>query len=586
MSNKQSNTENSFINAHTHIFHAKDTPAHLAKKIVVWPFYYFINTHWFVSLAQKLRANKSKEYSYRSRNKAWQKYLTSRYSLYGFIKRCVLFIANIVFFFYLVYILQPMMAFWPLEGWLKQFYESEAIDQFLFLDRRFEYLVILLPLFLLFVNLRRSLFKLLVTYIKTKFGKENIEFYIRYKNLLSFARYEKSANIFSKLKSQYPPGSKFVTLPMDMEFMKAGAIKRSYRDQMKELLTLKNNNKEIIYPFLFAHPKRLKEEINGYPYFAGALDQDGNYQLQECDVKYYFEKGCAGVKIYPAMGYYPFDEALLPLWLYCSQNGIPITTHCSVGPIFYRGNLKDLRQPIDQHPVFNQIIEKDENDNEIIKDLRLPLHKNSVFQRNFTHPLNYLCLLDENFLKDVLDYYNNVDLDDLFGYDRKDKAKKLDRNLSNLKINLAHYGGAENWEEFLSKDRYNEANYIINRPTEGLRLHKRLNNDKPTILYNAWHFIDWFSIISSMILNYENVYTDISYTTHDLKYLNLLSEILDNEKISKRVLYGTDFYVVSNHKTEKQYWIDMQNSLGYKKWNKIANINPTEFLTSNSKGSI
>ena len=83
-----------------------------------------------------------------------------------------------------------------------------------------------------------------------------------------------------------------------------------------------------------------------------------------------------------------------------------------------------------------------------------------------------------------------------------------------------------------------------------------------------------------MIVNYDNIYADVSYTSHDLKYLNLLSEALDNKKIAKKVLFGTDFYVVSNHKSEKQYWIDMQNSLGIEKWKKIADENPRQFLNS------
>jgi hypothetical protein len=206
----------------------------------------------------------------------------------------------------------------------------------------------------------------------------------------------------------------------------------------------------------------------------------------------------------------------------------------------------------------------------------LILYKNRIFQRNFTHPLNYVCLLHDPFLKKVLDYHANPDLNKLFGYDIEDKEKLLDRNLSDLKINLAHYGGSENWDEFLKKDRYDEANAIIRYPSKGLDLTNRLNNN--TILHSMWHYVDWFSIISSMILSFENVYTDISYTVHDIKYLNLLSEIMDNNKIGERILFGTDFYVVSNHKSEKQYWIDMQNTLGTEKWNKLARTNPKTFL--------
>jgi len=291
-------------------------------------------------------------------------------------------------------------------------------------------------------------------------------------------------------------------------------------------------------------------------------------------VKDYFDQGCIGIKIYPALGYYPFDKNLLPLWLYCAQNDIPITTHCSVGPIFYRGKLKDLGEEYDRHPVFQEIVGKTSKGAPILEKLRLDQLKNKDFQKNFTHPLNYVCLLYEPFLKTTLESFKDEGLNTLFGYN--DGA--IARNLSSLKVNLAHYGGAENWDQFMAQDRYEEANVIINNTTLGLDLTQRLTNW--TKLYNTWHYVDWFSIISSMMLNFENVYTDISYTSHDLKYLNLLAQIMENPNIGERVLFGTDFYVVSNHKTEKQFWMDMQHTLDFHKWNQLAKQNPRQFLSS------
>ena len=168
----------------------------------------------------------------------------------------------------------------------------------------------------------------------------------------------------------------------------------------------------------------------------------------------------------------------------------------------------------------------------------------------------------------------------MFGY----KDGDIERDLSKLKINLAHYGSAEMWDKFLSQDRYQEANAIIQDPDNGLHLKTRMDNYAH--LYSFWHHVDWFSIISSMMMEFDNVYTDVSYTSHDLSYLSLLSEILDHPKIALHVLFGTDFYVVSNHKTEKQYWIDMQNTLGSGKWQLIANVNPARFLKSQLPGSI
>ncbi len=566
-----------FVNSHTHIFNANDAPKYLAKKFVIWPFYYLINTQWAIAILKWYRKRESKKFRYRSKNKIWQNYLSSKSPIYQLVRKTFLLIINVAFLFYSLYLLQPVLRFWPIRNLLQTIFESAFSKKFLFFSTKIYYVLLIIVLFLLFKKLRNWMGKLIWSNIKKRLGKEWVEFMLRYRNILFFAGYGNMMGIFNKLKMQYPPKTRFVALPMDMEYMEAGSVGRTYMVQMKELLKIKNKYPRTIYPFLFAHPERMNKSFGTKLYFSGHL-VNGKYKLNDCHIKDYFKGGCSGVKIYPALGYYPFDKALLPLWLYCAQNNIPITTHCSVGPIFYRGNLKRLPiQKIDRHPVFKEIVGKNSNGTQKIENLRLPLHKNHIFQRNFTHPLNYTCLLHEPFLKKVLDYYKDPKLDILFGYDIENKEKPLERNLAGLKVNLAHYGGSENWDEFLAKDRYSEANVIVNKPNIGLDLTNRLENK--TILYNMWHYIDWFSLITSMIWNFENVYTDISYTTHNLKYLNLLSEIMDNPYASNKILFGTDFYVVSNHKSEKQYWIDMQNTLGAVKWNKLARSNPKTFLS-------
>lgn len=570
--------EPEFINAHTHLFNADDTPTYLARKFVVWPFYYLIDTRWAIYVLKKYRKWKSDGYSYSARNRVWNEYLTTKSTFMAVIRRLFLLMVNLLFFFYLLYVLEPLLQFHPLESWLEWLYGTSFSKYLLVFPERVHYLSLLLLMFLLFKKLRNWFLQTAWNNIKRRLGKEWVEFMLRYRNILFYAGYASMKNMFNKLHEQYPPNTGFVVLPMDMEFMGAGKVKRSYMEQMQELLQTKNDKDQTMYPFLFAHPRRMTQTIDGKPYFSGRL-VGGTYELEDCHVKDFLDQGCSGIKIYPALGYYPFDKNLLALWLYCDQNQIPITTHCSVGPIFYRGNLKKLDiRDIDRHPVFDQIVGKTKAGEEVIEKLRLPLYKNKIFQRNFTHPLNYMCLLHEPFLKKVLDYHQDPELNALFGYNREDKSQKLANNLSNLKINLAHYGGSENWDEFLEKDRYREANKIINQPEIGLDLTK--NMDNLTKLYSTWHFVDWFSLISSMILNFENVYTDISYTAHDLKYLNLLSKIMDNPEIGKRVLFGTDFYVVSNHKSEKHFWIDMQNTLGKDRWRLLSCDNPKNFLKS------
>ncbi|GAB4139388.1 MAG: hypothetical protein Fur0041_14540 [Bacteroidia bacterium] len=109
--------------------------------------------------------------------------------------------------------------------------------------------------------------------------------------------------------------------------------------------------------------------------------------------KWFDDYGFVGIKMYPALGYYPFDEKLDELYAWCEATQIPITYHCSQGVIHYRGNLDGLKPPRFTHQ-YHRFDEKE--------------HKR--YQANFTDPENFAFLLE--------------------------KYKRL-------KICLAHFGGEE-----------------------------------------------------------------------------------------------------------------------------------------------
>ena len=107
---------------------------------------------------------------------------------------------------------------------------------------------------------------------------------------LSIGDFKSQLEIFKYLQNFYPTGTRFCVLPMDMQFMQAGTPKQSYISQLDELALIKQDPayKDFIYPFIFVHPER-----------KGILD---------IVKKYMEEKGFAGIKMYPPLGYYPFDE--------------------------------------------------------------------------------------------------------------------------------------------------------------------------------------------------------------------------------------------------------------------------------------
>ncbi|GHC51364.1 hypothetical protein GCM10008083_13770 [Ulvibacter litoralis] len=383
------------------------------------------------------------------------------------------------------------------------------------------------------------------------------------------------------MKDQYPPGSGFVLLAMDMKYMGAGSVKELYADQLKGLLQIKDSptfkkQKNKIYPFIAIDPRRIREDVSEKRNDGSALFRykvvEGKVVLEDCLVKTYIEDNhFSGFKIYPALGFYPFDKELLPLWKYAQQYNIPITTHCIKGTIFYRGK-KD--KTWDEHPVFRDEDEK--------KQLFLPQLKNIDFQFNFTHPLNYLCLLEEVLLRRLLTTFNDTDLFDLFGYTNENTP--LQHPLTNLKINLAHYGGEEHWERFLESDRYNYSNQVVKKPGFGITLFDVAKDGNKSVkeirLAKLWKYVDWYSIISTMMMQYPNVYADISYILHNASIFPLLKETLHkrNKQLPKRVLYGTDFYVVRNHNSEKSLFSASNAGLTEAEFDLIARTNTHEFL--------
>ncbi|MFZ6010497.1 MAG: amidohydrolase family protein, partial [Bacteroidota bacterium] len=186
--------------------------------------------------------------------------------------------------------------------------------------------------------------------------------------------------IFEILCDSYPeyPKARFVVLTLDMEYMGAGQSISNYRTQLDEVADLKLLFPEQLLPFISVDPRR-----------PDILDW----------VKYYVEqRGFVGIKLYPPLGYFPFDKRLLPIYEYAVQHDLPVLTHCDIGGIYYRGEISDehLRPEsfIPGHkPEYKRLRNKD-------------------FKDHFTNPENYIPILKH-------------------------------KGLENLKLCMAHLGGIE-----------------------------------------------------------------------------------------------------------------------------------------------
>lgn len=307
---------------------------------------------------------------------------------------------------------------------------------------------------------------------------------------LTFAEIGLSAtqkDIFDNLNAVYQQWgkTKFIVLPMDMEQMGGGLPNKTYFNQLKEISDIRLNNHgyaDILLPFFFVDPNR-----------HGSADS-----VLDLVKRYIEDYSFVGIKLYPALGYYPFDERLDKMYAYCQKHQIPILTHCTQGPIHFRGDLRSKKNPRFKGTHLN-----------------LNARKKGEFQRNFTDPRNYDYILSEEFL-----------------------------GFKNLKINLAHYGGASN------------------------------------VLSNNV----WYRHIKELMEKYTNVYTDISYTLYNKKLFNILLTDLKNPAIGNKILFGTDFYVVSPAKNEDKLRDEFHHFLNmsgaHDLFDKLAKSSPKEYLTS------
>lgn len=600
------NDKTPIINCHTHIFTADHVPPFLAKTFIPSPFHFLLPLKPIVAFFRWWYRGPA-DGRYSKGYKRLQKIYTGIMAFLIRLYPVNILLGYYVFFFAFFLLYRVVLpAFPPEETWIsKVIHKGFVMTERLFPDIENKWLAILLIIivFIFFETIRNFIFLIagfLWKALGKLSGKQTKEMFSRYLNIGRYAFHKKQNTILSKLKSQYPEGTGFIILPMDMDFMEAGNSKTRYRDQMEELVRIRKipTNKDILFPFVFADPRRMvpAEKENRYrkgdkDFFSWTGDKN-SVNLSDCFMKDLLETNdFSGIKIYPALGYYPFDEKLLPLWKYAADNSIPILTHCIRGTIFYRGQ---KRQEWNRHPVFEQAMgavkhkEFDglKNDEQLENEkasyyepLVLSQFNNVDFSINFTHPLNYLCLLEEELLRKVISASTDEKLREVFGYNGPDEP--LLYNLSHLKICLGHFGGEDEWKKYFEMDRYNFSSQLAKYPDTGINFFKTTKG-KPSkgTPEQLWKYTDWYSIICSMMLQYPGVYADISYILHgDQDIMPLLKQTLKNPKLKQKVLYGTDFFVVRNHKSDKQMLADMMGGLTFEEFNQIARINPKEYLS-------
>ena len=143
-----------------------------------------------------------------------------------------------------------------------------------------------------------------------------------------------------------------------------------------------------------------------------------------------------------------------------------------------------------------------------------------------------------------------------------------------------HFGGEDESEKFLESDRDQYSSALVKYSAVGI--HFRTDNkgeDRPGKIEQLWKNTDLYSMICSMILQYYNVYADLSYIIHDNAIQPLLRQTLLNPLLRGKVLFGTDFYVVRNHQSEENILAESLEHLCEADFKQIAVCNPAQFHT-------
>jgi uncharacterized protein len=335
----------------------------------------------------------------------------------------------------------------------------------------------------------------------------------------------------------FDPNVRIVGLTMNMDHMDSRPSRKqiSFETQLEEIKAIKRYYPTHFFPFLGIDPRH--KGGNELVQWAKPYFESGVLHTPTSRVYPYF----CGIKLYPALGFFPFDPRLEMLYQFAESEQLPIMTHCTRVGSQYIGDQIDSLIPkspamidVPGNPAVSEVkasIEKrisDYRQAEWIKNSKIG--DNDLACDLFGHPENYVPLLEK---------------------------------FPNLKVCLAHMGGS---------------NEILKSRTGNL---SAIRNYDP---------MSWFEHIERMMKKYPNLYTDISYTLSDFKgnkeVLMKTRAFLDTDvqpndvtkgKLGDRVLFGTDFFMTEQEKREQELYANTQETL-IDWWDKMGRTNPQKFL--------
>jgi len=258
----------------------------------------------------------------------------------------------------------------------------------------------------------------------------------RYASFITNENKTQEANL-KELESYYAKGSKFVILTVNMNGMGAGKTKKSFEDQIKEVIKMKLEGHNI---FMFYH-----------------LDPT----VDDClDLLYKYEKHIDGLKVYTLMGHFPDHINLLKGYEWCQKNKKPVVFHTSPeSPVYYKGKKSEIKKRL--------------------KQARYPLYEAQKTKRdlcrNFTNPRYY---------NDILEMFPEVNFDfaHLCGEQEIEKYMNGESSMTHLIITLCK----------LHKNAYFDTSYSFHGKATQVLLKELLKDSRlcTQILYGTDYYMN------------------------------------------------------------------------------------------------
>ena len=351
-----------------------------------------------------------------------------------------------------------------------------------------------LPLGLVKVFENKRAAKIILWILQNVYPFSHFEICKRICAFANAARHDTQAEILEDMRGFYPENTRFAVLAMDFEHMEAGKPKKSFKNQIDELGQLKKAFPDRLYPFAAVDPRH--HDILKF--------------VKTCIEEDHF----AGIKLYPPMGFYPFDARLNDVYSYAEDHQIPITVHCAphTSLVHWRGKIPPGWR---KHPRTGEILTASDN---------------CHFVSFFTHPANYYWVLDDH---------------------------------PNLKLNFGHFGGAAEWDKYLD-DTW---------PAEKRNPVKPAN---PRLVCPG--DVSWLSTIRDMLPKYPNLYADVSYLAYKEKYLSFIKVLVNTSDMRERILFGSDCYMLQMDDSERAFSLGVRGYLGEDDFRQIAETNPQKFI--------